>query len=76
MMFFIKEWNDQTVTLMTEHGNILAYFPSIVDALTACDELYMYNYNEPKHEVKVHSLNLNHQTNDSRISQFTKIFII
>ena len=63
MKFYIKEWNDQTVTLMTEHGNVLGYSPSIFDALTACDEWYMYNNNEPRHEVKVHSHNLNQQQN-------------
>jgi hypothetical protein len=62
MKFYIREWNDQTVTLMTENGNVLGYFPSISDALTACDEWYMYNNNEPRHEVKVHAHNLVQQT--------------
>jgi len=55
MKFYVKEWNDKTVSLMTENGNVLGYFPSIFDALTACEEWYMYNNNEPRHEIKVHS---------------------
>lgn len=54
MKFYIKEWDDNTVSLMTEMGHVLAYFPSIFDALNACEEWYMYNNNEPKHEVKLH----------------------
>ncbi len=63
MKFYIKEWNDQTVSLMTEQGNVLAYFSSISEALAACNEWYMYNNNEPRHEVKIHSNNLTQQYN-------------
>jgi hypothetical protein len=55
MKFYIKEWDDQTVSLMTEMGHVLGYFPSVYDALQTCDEWYRYNTKELQHEVMVHS---------------------
>lgn len=54
MQFYIKEWDDETVSLMTEMGHVLAYFPSIYEALTACEEWYFANDNELKFDVKIH----------------------
>lgn len=53
MKFYIHEMNDQTVTLMTQEGHVLAYFPSILDALTACEEWFMANRTESYPEIKV-----------------------
>ena len=55
MKFYIKEWDDQTVTIMTEMGHVLGYFPSVYDALQTCEQWYLHNSKEPKHEVMVHS---------------------
>ena len=55
MRFYIKQMNDHTVTLMTEAGHVLAYFPSVIDALVACDEWYMVNKDAPHHEIRVHA---------------------
>ena len=57
MKFYIKEMNDYTVTLMTEAGHVLAYFPSVIEALSACEEWYMVNRDAPDHEVRVHCSN-------------------
>ena len=55
MKFYIKEWVDETATLMTEMGYVLAYFSLISDAQTACDEWYFVNHGEQKHEVKIYN---------------------
>ena len=55
MKFYIKEWDDETVTLMTEMGHVLAYFPSVYEALTACEEWYLVNDKEQKHDIKIQS---------------------
>ncbi|MDH5472104.1 MAG: hypothetical protein OEY87_04195 [Gammaproteobacteria bacterium] len=64
MKFYIKEINDHTVTLMTEAGHVLAYFPTVIEALNACDEWYMVNHNAPDHQIKVHCRNINNQFYD------------
>ena len=40
MKFFIKEWPDETASLMSENGSVIAYFPSIDDAIDVCHEWY------------------------------------
>ena len=55
MKFYINELNDYTVTLMTEAGHVLAYFPSILDALTACEEWYLANQQESFPEIKINT---------------------
>jgi hypothetical protein len=57
MKFYIKETSDHTATLMTEAGHVLAYFPSVIDALAACDQWYRVNATAPAHEVRVHCRN-------------------
>lgn len=39
MQFFIKEWDDQTASVMTAQGHILGYYPSMFEALAACETL-------------------------------------
>lgn len=42
MCFYIKEWPDNTATLMTERGHVIWIFPSVEEAETAaedCDEI-------------------------------------
>lgn len=56
MKFIIKEWDNNTISLMTETGNVLGYFPSIFSALSTCEEWYLWNNKEPKHEVKIQSI--------------------
>ena len=38
MKFFIKEWSDDTATLMTEHGQVIWTFSSMHDAIEGCAE--------------------------------------
>jgi len=53
MKFYVKEWDDQTVTIMTEMGHVLGYFASVYDAMQTCEQWYRYNKKEPQHEVMV-----------------------
>ena len=42
MCFYIKEWPDNTATLMTERGHVIWIFPSVEeaeDAVEDCDEI-------------------------------------
>lgn len=57
MKFFIREWNESTIVLMTEMGHVLAYFSSTIEALKACDEWYKMNGVEEKPPVTVQYLN-------------------
>jgi hypothetical protein len=38
MRFFIKEWPDDTVTLMTEDGRVVWTFDSVEAAIAGCRE--------------------------------------
>ena len=53
MKFYIREWSEKTIVLMTDSGHVLSYFPSIGDALNACADWYSTNKNEQKYEVFV-----------------------
>ena len=53
MKFFIREWSESTVVLMTETGHVLSYFSSVSEALNACSEWYDVNLGEKKYEVTV-----------------------
>lgn len=53
MKFFIREWSEDTVVLMTEAGHMLSYFGSVQEALHACSEWYSINLDEKKYEVTV-----------------------
>lgn len=54
MKFFIREWSENTIVLMTETGNVLSYFTSVKDALNACEELYSRDLQEGKPEINIH----------------------
>ena len=64
MNFFVREWSEDTVVLMTEMGHVLAYFSSTIEALKACDEWYKFNDTEKKQEVTVEYLksDMNYQS--------------
>jgi len=51
MQFYIKEWSDCTVSLMTGTGQVLAYFPSVTEALDAIKGWYQFNDMQPQAEV-------------------------
>jgi len=53
MKFFIREWSESTIVLMTETGNVLSYFTNVGDALNACEEWYSSNSRDLRHEVQV-----------------------
>lgn len=53
MKFYIREWSEQTIVLMTDSGHVLSYFSSISDALSACADWYSTHKNEQKYEVFV-----------------------
>jgi len=57
MKFFVREWSEDTIVLMTEMGHVLAYFSSTIEALKAYDEWYSYNGIEKKQDVTVQYLN-------------------
>lgn len=39
MNFYIKEWPDNTVTLMTEFGRVVWTFASVEEAMGICHEI-------------------------------------
>jgi len=53
MKFYIREWSENTVVLMTEAGHVLSYFGSVNEALDACSQWYNSNASELKHNVFV-----------------------
>lgn len=53
MKFFIREWSEKTIVLMTESGHVLSYFGSIAEALDACGDWYNSNINEKRYEVLI-----------------------
>jgi len=53
MKFWIREWSENTVVLMTEAGHVLSYFRSINEALDACSQWYNSNAGELKYSVAV-----------------------
>lgn len=42
MKFYIREWNEDTIVLMTEMGHILGYYSSTEEALKARDGWYKF----------------------------------
>ncbi len=55
MKFYIKVSTDETVSLMTETGQILGSFTSVYEALQICEDQYLSNPAVSTHEVRVHS---------------------
>lgn len=55
MKFYIKEWSECLFSLMTGNGNVLGYFSSIDDAMTACEEWYKLNGDEVQFDVSIQS---------------------
>ncbi|VAW66068.1 hypothetical protein MNBD_GAMMA10-1218 [hydrothermal vent metagenome] len=53
MKFFIREWSENTIVLMTESGNVLSYFSNVEEALNACEKLYCGDLQEDKPEISV-----------------------
>lgn len=53
MQFYIKEWSDRTVSLMTGTGQVLASFPSVMEAMATIKAWYQFNGLEPQDEVMV-----------------------
>ena len=57
MQFFIKEWSGRTVALMTGSGQVLAYFPTVLEALAAIKGWYQFNGIAPQAEIIVEGHN-------------------
>ena len=55
MKFYVKTWDKNKVTLMTELGHVLGYFDSVEEALTTCNEWYLHNSREPRQQISIHS---------------------
>ncbi|MBI3187999.1 MAG: hypothetical protein HYZ31_09090 [Gammaproteobacteria bacterium] len=51
MQFYIKEWSERSVALMLGTGQVLAYFPSVLEALAAIKGWYQFNDLQPQAEV-------------------------
>ena len=58
MKFYIKVRDDETVSLMTESGQILGCFSSIYEALQICEDEFLSSPSISSHEVRVHSHDL------------------
>lgn len=43
MDFYIKEWPDDTASLLTEDGQVIWTFSSVEDAKSACNDLHFMN---------------------------------
>ena len=43
MHVYIKEWADETATLMTDNGRVICVFPSIDEAQSLCRDEYSLN---------------------------------
>ena len=56
MKFYIKSLATNNFTLMTDLGHVLGYFESITEALSTCNEWYLYNATEPRQHVEVPSV--------------------
>lgn len=59
MKFYIKVRDDETVSLMTESGQILGCFSSVYEALQICEDEYLSRPTKSPHQVRVHSHDLN-----------------
>ena len=46
MNFYIKEWANNTATLMTDNGQVLWTFPSKNEAYEVCREYYAVQFGE------------------------------
>jgi len=44
MNFYIKEWANNTATLMTDNGQVLWTFPSKAEACMVCREYYALQF--------------------------------
>lgn len=53
MKFYIKQWDDSRVSLMTELGDVLASFSSIQDAMRVCAAWNLFNENDAFHNVLI-----------------------
>ena len=53
MKFTVNQHHDTSVSLMTDMGYVLGYFTSIDEAIDTCNEWYLSNSRELKHDVKV-----------------------
>lgn len=53
MKFYVKTWDKNNITLMTELGHVLGYYDSITEALNTCNEWYSYNSREPRQQVNI-----------------------
>jgi hypothetical protein len=49
MNFYIKEWPDETVTLLTEFGRVVWTFASVEEALEICHDIEVCE--KPKYSV-------------------------
>ena len=53
MNFQIKKISEHSVALMTEQGHVLAYFNTMVDALSFCEQWYLANTNERRDSMAI-----------------------
>ena len=51
MQFQIKKLSERTVALMIGTGQVLAYFPSVVEAMVAVNGWHQVNNSQPQAEV-------------------------
>jgi len=56
MKFFIRQWSEDTIVLMTEMGHVLAYFSSVTEAINVCNDWYKHNAEERQQSITVQYL--------------------
>lgn len=55
--YYVKEWPDDSATLMTENGQVVGRFPTVDDAIITCKALHEVNDNHEPQRYTVHCLN-------------------
>lgn len=53
MKFYVKTWDSDKATLMTEYGHVPGYYNSITEALNTCNEWYLLNTHETRQQVNI-----------------------
>ena len=53
MKFYIREWSNNAVVLMTEGGHVLSSFTSIHEALEMCEQWYSSHHQEIKQDIMI-----------------------
>ena len=56
MNFYIKEWPDNTASLLTDDGQTIWTFSSVDEAKSACEDLHLMNRQQTPRPYTIHCL--------------------